>query len=125
MEENTNADIFAQLLWAATGETPLSLMVMSFDLIFSVATLAFLAIGTISLLKGARPGSLYIAFGFAGLVVAVVGAPVLAFFAEEEGITEDMLDLLGLYIGACTAVSAYGFFRLSRFLKHERAGEKA
>lgn len=122
MEENTNTDIFAQLFWAATGESPLSLMVMSFDLIFSVATLAFLAIGTISLLKGARPGSMYIAFGLAGLIVAVLGAPVLAFFAAEDGITEDSLDLLGLYIGACTAVSAYGFLRLSRSLKHERVG---
>lgn len=122
MEENTNADIFAQLFWAATGETPLSLMFLGFDLILSVATLAFLAIGTISLLKSARPGSLYIAFGLAGMIVAVLGAPALAYFADEDGLIED---LLGLYMAACVAVSAYGFLRLSRFLKYERAGEEA
>jgi hypothetical protein len=122
MEENTNADIFAQLFWAATGETPLSLMFLGFDLILSIATLVFVAIGTISLLKSARPGSLYIAFGLAGLIVAVLGAPALVSFADEDGIIED---ILGLYMSACVAVSAYGFWRLSRFLKHERAGEGA
>lgn len=122
MEENTNADIAAQLFWAATGENPLSLMFLGVDMILSIATLAFLAVGTVSLLKGARPGSLYLAFGLAGLIVAVLASPGLAYVGDEDGFAEE---ILGLYMSACVAVSAYGFLRLSRFLKHERPREEA
>ena len=122
MEENTNADIAAQLFWAATGENPLPLMFLGVDMILSIATLAFLAVGTVSLLKGARPGSLYLAFGLAGLIVAVLASPGLAYLGDEDGFAEE---ILGLYMSACVAVSAYGFLRLSRFLKHERPREEA
>jgi len=112
--ESFGNDIF----WEVVGASAPSLVLSSVDIVLSILAAVFVVVGSIWLVKGARPGSKYIMFGLAGSITGtLVYVAYLLIGGDEENVLLE--DFLSLFISACAAMWGYGYLRLCGFLKRE------
>jgi hypothetical protein len=79
-----NENVGSQIFWEVVGGSAPSLILSVADLLLSLATLAFMVIGTSWLFKSARPGGKYMLFGLAAALGGALVQFAYAMFSSEE-----------------------------------------
>jgi uncharacterized protein YacL len=113
-ESSFGNEVFWDVLSASAG----TLLLNGVELILSVLTFAFVAVGSFRLYKSANAvGARYILTGVGGLIIGLLIYSGYLLVIEDDG-SEVIEAVFAFYTSLCAAIGGYGFLRLCGSLSH-------